>query len=900
MKGHRPQTIRALIGLALGVGVTHFTYAASLGPIQVNSYMGQPLNAAIRVNGLTPAQAQGASVTLADGAEYSKRGVVKTPEQSSLAFRLVPSGNAYTIAVSSAARMNDPFVNFVLTFRSGAEVHTREYSVFLDPDPAAKAGIAPAVVNVPPAQAVAQPMAAPNPTIQAASPHSSGWGDVPPGAQRVALHGQTIANEPIASAQPASAPKARAAATQQAHANSARISGNRYGPVGRGETLYSIANATRPSNVSVQTMMRAIFNANRRAFANNSMDSLMAGQTLVIPSNPSASSSSRRSSANADSEETRPADQRSRQAEAKTGAQIADVITSAANEEDVRPVEMSAEEIAAAEAEAAKLAAEQSPNAETAETAEIIITESSQTTEAENDLAAEQAPSADANTVMALDDVNSIDATNENLIVTSTEELIQEAQNEPVEAAENTAEQELNPQTPNMPEPAVPPAQVEEAVVSEMPAQEAEPVAAATAEPQTAAAEPQKPANTLPLPPPAAPIQEDEGFLFGLPLWAIASIGGLLIALLALAGLAAAKKRRAAAGTDMSEEEIQALADSMDEAEEQRLAALIEEDELENDSSLSLNKVEQSDYDNTFFANDESSDTAPDLEPLSLDKSSQDNNDETQLDALDDFFADADAQVQNHSQHEISATQIDSQSFEGLDDFFADVDQDPQPSQTHQKESVHVSTDVFDDVEDFFIDTDSDADAKAGQSSPLATADDEVFDDLDLFLSDDTLSEDTHEAPALMEDDFAAIDTESLDFFADSSIDEEKAVEEEAPAVEEDSAVLDALSFMDEDSGLLIDEQPRLETEDASEDIAAFEVPDFDAPEEEAPVEKASVSEADIEAMSINLDLAAAYINSGIKPEKVAKVRAWLEEVLERGNDEQGKIAQELMAKLPS
>lgn len=898
MKGHRPQTIRALIGLALGVGVTHFTYAASLGPIQVNSYMGQPLNAAIRVNGLTPAQAQGASVALADGAEYSKRGVVKTPEQSSLAFRLVPSGNAYTIAVSSAARMNEPFVNFVLTFRSGAEVHTREYSVFLDPDPAAKAGIAPAVVNVPPAQAVAQPMAAPNPTIQAASPHSSGWGDVPPGAQRVALHGQTIASEPIASAQPASAPKARAAATQQTRANSARISGNRYGPVGRGETLYSIANATRPSNVSVQTMMRAIFNANRRAFASNSMDSLMAGQTLVIPSNPSASSSSRRSSANTDSEETRPASQRSRQAEAKTGAQIADVITSAANEEDVRPVEMSAEEIAAAEAEAAKLAAEQSPNAETAETAEIIITESSQTTEAENDLPAEQAPSADANTVMALDDVDSIDATNENLIVTSTEEVIQEAQNEPVEAAENTAEQELNPQTPNVPEPAVAPAQVEEAVVSEMLAQEAEPVAAPIAEPQTAAAEPQKPANTPPPPPPAAPIQEDEGFLFGLPLWAVASIGGLLIALLALAGLAAAKKRRAAAGTDMSEEEIQALADSMGEAEEQRLAALIEEDELENDSSLSLNKVEQSDYDNTFFANDEPSDTAPDLEPLSLGKSSQDNNDETQLDALDDFFADADAQVQNHSQHEMSATRIDSQSFEGLDDFFADVDQNPQLSQTHQKESAHVSTDVFDDVEDFF--TDSDADAKAGQSSPLATADDEVFDDLDLFLSDDTSSEDTHEAPALMENDFAAIDTESLDFFADSSIDEEKAVEEEAPAAEEDSAVLDALSFMDEDSGLLIDEQPRLETEDASEDIAAFEVPDFDAPEEEAPVEKASVSEADIEAMSINLDLAAAYINSGIKPEKVAKVRAWLEEVLEKGNDEQEKIAQELMVKLPS
>ena len=49
--------------------------------------------------------------------------------------------------------------------------------------------------------------------------------------------------------------------------------------------------------------------------------------------------------------------------------------------------------------------------------------------------------------------------------------------------------------------------------------------------------------------------------------------------------------------------------------------------------------------------------------------------------------------------------------------------------------------------------------------------------------------------------------------------------------------------------------------------------------------------------MGIHLDLAPAYINSGIKPDKA---RAWLVEVMRRGTDIQKGRAQNLLDRLES
>lgn len=842
MKGHRPQAIRVLIGLALGLGATNLANAAaSLGPIQVNSYMGQPLNAAIRVDGLSPSNAQGAVVTLADNAEYSKRGVVKTPEQSSLAFRLVPSGNAYTIAVSSAARMNEPFVNFVLTFRSGGEVHTREYSVFLDPDPAAKAGIAPVAANIAATPAVT---ASPNPALQPASANAQGWGDVPQGAQRVALNGQNVST--------AAAPtQTNAEAASAPRVNTARVNGNRYGPVGRGETLYSIANATRPSHVSVQTMMRAIFNANRRAFANNSMDSLMAGQTLVIPSDPAASASKRRKSTAADSEETRPRARHSAEQiitkapEESTPSEEIVVNLNDENKDDaaIRPVEMTEEEIAQAQAqaEAAKLAVEEKQQESLAtEPSESVSTQEEQSVQISD--TPEQAQ--ENTSAMLLDDANTIDA-NPQIEATPTETVVEPETTEEEIATQNAEEQ-------NEPtEPATVEVENKAPQVVESTQEQTPPPVSINPTPVNDTA-----AKAAPTPPPVATnTQEDEGFLFGLPLWAVGAISALLLALLVLAVLAALKKRKTSDEPEMSEEEIQALAMSIGAEDEQRLAALINDEPTDK---IEHNYSEQSEYDREFFSNDDSSAETN----LSLHKS-ETNPVEEKIDELDDFFADADAQAQAQALENIEVD-VEPQVFDDLDDFFSDDHSEATLIASSTEHTTTHHSNAFTEVEDFF--TDIDADTQIDFKKPAIAEDnfeDLQFDDLDDFLSE-TNTDDIPEQSS-SQDNLNMDLIEDLDFFADSSS-------------EETSNVTN------------IEKTEESVFEDISADSLSIE---------NTAVEKTVVSSADIEAMSINLDLAAAYIDSGIKPEKVAKVRTWLEEVLEKGSEEQQKIATDLIKKLP-
>lgn len=299
MNGHQPPNrLKYAVILALGFGVSQVAGAVGLGPIiGVNSHLGQPLNASIRVDGLSKDQAQRATITLASAAEYRSRGIQRLPSHDQLRFKIVPAGNGYRIHVSSKNGIREPFVNFLLTISSDGEKVTREYALFLNPDPAGNivpsAPVMPEPVETPAVAAQARPVPAAQPQSVAAtappvaapgkddgfigqarpsqsgiipaSEDAEGWGVVSPGAQRVVLSAQNSTSIPAE--------------------NVATAGGGRgtYGPVKAGETLYSIASATKPASMSVNEMMHAIKRANPRAFSSSSMNSLMAGVTLVIP-----------------------------------------------------------------------------------------------------------------------------------------------------------------------------------------------------------------------------------------------------------------------------------------------------------------------------------------------------------------------------------------------------------------------------------------------------------------------------------------------------------------------------------------------------------------------------------------------------------------------------------------
>jgi pilus assembly protein FimV len=63
-----------------------------------------------------------------------------------------------------------------------------------------------------------------------------------------------------------------------------KASGDTYGPIQKGETLNKIAQETKPSNVSLEQMLVALYRENKGAFISNNMNRMKTGQILRVPS----------------------------------------------------------------------------------------------------------------------------------------------------------------------------------------------------------------------------------------------------------------------------------------------------------------------------------------------------------------------------------------------------------------------------------------------------------------------------------------------------------------------------------------------------------------------------------------------------------------------------------------
>ena len=343
-RNQTPARLRHTVALAVGLGCSSAAISIGLGPIHVNSSIGQPMSATIPVDGMTAAAAKGATVQLASPAAYRAQGVELLPIHKKLRFSLVPSGKGYVIRVTSSAAIREPFVNFMLTINSNGSTVTREYAAFFNADPLNPNAAEPMAIIEKPTLAdsdskgkkkgkkdkaenserellaigepesrsaladnrkaaksepvLANPkkdkeknkkdkakekeqLAARNKAaapLRAASADSEGWG------------GHDLATQPK-QARPALADRGNNDNGDGGYSYySASVKpgsipvGSKYGPVKSNETLFSIANAARPSeSVSIQQMMRAIYDANRGSFAHNDMGNLMVGSTLTIP-----------------------------------------------------------------------------------------------------------------------------------------------------------------------------------------------------------------------------------------------------------------------------------------------------------------------------------------------------------------------------------------------------------------------------------------------------------------------------------------------------------------------------------------------------------------------------------------------------------------------------------------
>ena len=289
------------VALALG---SNAALALGLGGINVKSELNEPLRAEIPVYVSSPAEAESLRVELAAGAEFARVGLDINDIAVPLEFDVGKNARGEpVILVKSNQAIREPTLTFLVEVNWSNGRFLREYSVLLEPPvtvpvsapSAPPSAIAPAASVQPiaePEAATPTPISEPEPLPEPMAPEVTP--DEAPAAASVDAEPAPIApepemapSEPLASETPADEPtpveptpvEPAAEPTSVATAPSA----SEYGPIASGETLWEIANTTRPGNVTPSQMMIALLRANPDAFYRDNVSALKRGAILRIP-----------------------------------------------------------------------------------------------------------------------------------------------------------------------------------------------------------------------------------------------------------------------------------------------------------------------------------------------------------------------------------------------------------------------------------------------------------------------------------------------------------------------------------------------------------------------------------------------------------------------------------------
>ena len=249
--------------LALMLGVAVGAQAAGLGKLTVNSALGQVLNAEIDLVSLQPGELDSLSARVAPPEAFRDARIEYAPSLRLLRFSVEKRANGTPyLKVTSIAPVNEPFVDALIEVTWPAGRVQREYPILLDPPGYAQGKNAPPTVAAAPPAPAATQASTPPAAEPAATPSASGSSEP--------------AGQPSASTElPKSGP---ATATVETTAGS-----DTYGPVQKGETLRKIAEQVKPTTVSMEQMLVALYRENKSAFSGNNMNRLKTGQILKVP-----------------------------------------------------------------------------------------------------------------------------------------------------------------------------------------------------------------------------------------------------------------------------------------------------------------------------------------------------------------------------------------------------------------------------------------------------------------------------------------------------------------------------------------------------------------------------------------------------------------------------------------
>ena len=279
--------------------------ALALGPITVQSALGEPLRAEIDLPQITAAEAESleastasADIFRAQGMEYS---AIANQVQMKLHRR--PDGRS-VLRLSGRSPVNDPFVDLVVDARWSAGQITRSYTMLFDPPslrrtPATVTASAQTNAPVPSAAPAPRPVPLPQPAppapMAAPAPEPFAAPEITAAERAAAVRAAAprpprpapieATRTPAPTPAPAKAPVQRAPAVAKTQSEDSVT-------VKRGETAGRIAGAHRPGSVSLDQMLVALMRSNPDAFIQGNVNRIKAGAVLQLPNADEAQSTS--------------------------------------------------------------------------------------------------------------------------------------------------------------------------------------------------------------------------------------------------------------------------------------------------------------------------------------------------------------------------------------------------------------------------------------------------------------------------------------------------------------------------------------------------------------------------------------------------------------------------------
>lgn len=244
--------LSAAVAVALGA-FSADSSAVTLGRLNIQSALGEPLRAEIEVADITPAEGDGLKVNIASSDAFKAAGV---PYNSALSDVRVGvqrrADGRYVVRLTSNRLVSEPFIDLLLEANWSSGRIVRDYTVLLDP-PTSR---------------------------QAAAP-------VAPIAPQISARAQTAAPvmvqaPPVRSQRPAAAP-ATPPAPDAVRTEAGTGTGDQQVTVKAGDTASKIAGAYKPADVSLDQMLVALLRANPNAFIGGNVNRIKAGAVLDVP-----------------------------------------------------------------------------------------------------------------------------------------------------------------------------------------------------------------------------------------------------------------------------------------------------------------------------------------------------------------------------------------------------------------------------------------------------------------------------------------------------------------------------------------------------------------------------------------------------------------------------------------